>query len=395
MEYRKENDTPGKILVSHERNLLRISVPAKMDAQEIRLLLDRMADSAEHIFIPSEMVKESYGYTFFIRQRHSLKEYLSENSLSFCQYAQLVKAIISLKLLADKMNVCIYHFLFDYDAILIGKSTENPEFLYTPCDIVCMGDNSISEMLTILSLHLSDQEDEASRAVINKSVQLLAKWEAEPDSVFPTAELNELFQWENKQNTEKKQSWRPFLLFQTAAFFIFLLFNILLPMDEFGFYFTLAWLLLVVCVDFFLVPGLRPQRQKHIPASLSRQLWIIGPHIFKKYRIEREKDTVRIGRDTQWANVISKNLLVSRRHAEIFCQGGDLFLRDLHSQNGTYIDSQKISPDEPFRLTDTVSFSIGEGRLAYCAEINVTRFPLPSVLKYMKKRFHMEGSRSV
>ena len=383
MIYKYRKDMPDKILVSHEKNLLRISVPTKMDGREIRLLLDRMADRAGNVFVPSEMVKESYGYTFYIRQRHSLKEYLINNSLGFDQYTQLMKEIIALKLLADEMDICIYHFLFDYDTIFTERDMDSLAFLYTPCDVVEPGENSISEMLTILSLHLSNQEE--YRAIVEKSIRLIADWEAEPGRAFPLTELNALFQLDKVSESEKKQSWRPFLLFQAAALIVFLLFNIILPMGESGLYFILAWLLLVVCVDFFLVPGLRTERRRSDNKSDSLYLWIIGRRILKKYKIGQGETTLRIGRDRQWANVAPENLLVSRRHAEIFCREGSLFLRDLNSKNGTYLNKQRILPEEPVRLERGTSVcSIGEATQSYSIKLHMTRFSLSAMLKYLK-----------
>lgn len=382
MIYRHGNDIPDKILVSHEKNLLRISVPTKKDGREIRLLLDRMADRAENVLIPSEMVKETYGYTFFIRQRHSLKEHLTESSLRFDQYAKLIKEILVLKTLADEMDVSIYHFLFDYDTIFVEKETENLTFLYTPCDRVDVSDNSISEMLTILSLHLSENQEDQAKA--EKSIQMITDWETGPDSIFPSAELNALFQLDGDIKSEKKMSWRPFLLFQAAALIVFLLFHLILPMGEQGLYFMLAWLLLVVCVDFFLVPGLRSEGRYDGIKTDTMTLWLISRGFLKKYKIG-ETDVFRIGRDRPWADFSSENLLMSRRHAEIYYCAGSLFLRDLNSRNGTYLNKQRILPDEPARLEYGTSIcTVGPGDKGCRIKLHIARFSLSAMLKYLK-----------
>ena len=383
MRYKEATETPDKILISHEKNLLRISVPTRLEAREIRLLLDRVADRAENVFIPSEMVKESFGYTFFIRQRHSLKEYLTENALTLSQYIKIIREILTLKSLAEEMHINLHHFLFDYDTIFTGSDMERLEFLYTPRDTDAVTDNSLSDMLTILSLHLSESED--CRETVAESVQLIADWERQPDRPFPAAELSAMFQLESLPNAEEKQSWGPFLLFQIAAVLAFILFNLLLPAGEQSLYFTLAWLLLVVCMDFFLVPGLKKKKGKR--SSVNRlSLWVLDRRFFKKYKIEENGAPIRIGRDPQWADFTSKNLLMSRKHAELFYRDGSLFLRDLNSENGTYLNKQRIPPEMPARMKCGMSlFAIGEGPRHYAVKLYITRVPSVSMIKYLRK----------
>src|SRR5690606_31204430 len=43
---------------------------------------------------------------------------------------------------------------------------------------------------------------------------------------------------------------------------------------------------------------------------------------------------------------------VSRQHAEITCQDGALYLRDLSSTNGTRINGFELTPDRSYRLRD-------------------------------------------
>ena len=52
-----------------------------------------------------------------------------------------------------------------------------------------------------------------------------------------------------------------------------------------------------------------------------------------------------IGRGRE-ANLTLPHPLVSRQHCELFERGGNLFVRDLNSTNGTFVDNQKISGEQ-------------------------------------------------
>lgn len=53
---------------------------------------------------------------------------------------------------------------------------------------------------------------------------------------------------------------------------------------------------------------------------------------------------VLIGRDEQSCELWIHDDSVSRRHAEVFLQGNDVFIRDLGSSNGTWVNGQALGP---------------------------------------------------
>jgi pSer/pThr/pTyr-binding forkhead associated (FHA) protein len=57
---------------------------------------------------------------------------------------------------------------------------------------------------------------------------------------------------------------------------------------------------------------------------------------------------------------------ISRRHAEIIRQGGDYFIRDLGSLNGTYISGRgKLGRDQLYKLKDRDEVVLGGAKLEF------------------------------
>ena len=51
---------------------------------------------------------------------------------------------------------------------------------------------------------------------------------------------------------------------------------------------------------------------------------------------------------------------VSRRHARIYQQDNRLMIEDLGSSNGTFINGERIAPNNPVPLYDGVEVSLGK-----------------------------------
>ncbi len=55
--------------------------------------------------------------------------------------------------------------------------------------------------------------------------------------------------------------------------------------------------------------------------------------------------TLLIGRDEQSVNLVTPDPSVSRRHCEVFLQGGRAFIRDMGSSNGTWVNGVPVGRD--------------------------------------------------
>ena len=58
--------------------------------------------------------------------------------------------------------------------------------------------------------------------------------------------------------------------------------------------------------------------------------------------IESEKDEIVIGRNAE-NDIVVENLAVSKMHARIVNQGGEYYIEDLNSTNGTYLNNIRIT----------------------------------------------------
>jgi protease PrsW len=71
------------------------------------------------------------------------------------------------------------------------------------------------------------------------------------------------------------------------------------------------------------------------------------------HRIRPDDGAVVLGRDESCAVRFLDERLVSRRHAEVRAEGGRLFVRDLGSRNGTFVNGRRVSTAE-LRPGDTL-----------------------------------------
>ena len=76
---------------------------------------------------------------------------------------------------------------------------------------------------------------------------------------------------------------------------------------------------------------------------------------------ETYQGLLRIGRDPPAPPGLIDKLArrgfdnISRSHAEIFAEGGELFVRDLGSRNGTFVGGQRLTPNVQVKLSDNAA----------------------------------------
>ncbi len=86
-----------------------------------------------------------------------------------------------------------------------------------------------------------------------------------------------------------------------------------------------------------------------------------APHFEKGDIISLHKPETTFGRKTStWSpDITFNNIFVSRKHFTIFLQSNDIFIEDLASKHGTYLNEKKLIPHQPVKLktSDKIAFA--------------------------------------
>lgn len=100
-----------------------------------------------------------------------------------------------------------------------------------------------------------------------------------------------------------------------------------------------------------------------VPSASSYQSFklkcISGPYEGKKFRCN-EGQSFTIGRDPQSnAIAVSECKYVGGVHCRIEVSGGRMYITDLTSKNGTYLDNQRLSPNQPMSALNNSVIQLG------------------------------------
>jgi len=75
-----------------------------------------------------------------------------------------------------------------------------------------------------------------------------------------------------------------------------------------------------------------------------------------------------LGRDPNQVDVVIDDPAVSRRHLRLSRRGGQVWVEDLGSANGSFIDDQRLAPGRPQRLPPGARLRLGNSRVVYRLE---------------------------
>jgi pSer/pThr/pTyr-binding forkhead associated (FHA) protein len=84
--------------------------------------------------------------------------------------------------------------------------------------------------------------------------------------------------------------------------------------------------------------------------------------LFSPFRQTLEGGASSIGRASD-CTIPIKDRYLSRRHAEIVATGGQWFVKDLGSANGTYLNGERIEADQPLKSGDRIR--IGDTEIVF------------------------------
>jgi len=96
---------------------------------------------------------------------------------------------------------------------------------------------------------------------------------------------------------------------------------------------------------------------------LSVKLVVVGGDA-KSKEVQLKLPTV-IGRGREGVSLTLPHKLVSRQHTELFEKSGQLFVRDMGSLNGTYVNNQRISESQPLKPNELLTLGNVTFRAVY------------------------------
>jgi serine/threonine protein kinase len=104
-------------------------------------------------------------------------------------------------------------------------------------------------------------------------------------------------------------------------------------------------------------------------ASPAPRLLISSPYVNSPYEFLLEREETNVGRAGASDLLLDKDNLTSRHHALIKCEGERILIFDKRSNNGVFINGQKIAVEQGYELLDGDHISIGDYELVFRAQV--------------------------
>lgn len=107
-----------------------------------------------------------------------------------------------------------------------------------------------------------------------------------------------------------------------------------------------------------------------------------------------KQSSVLIGRSTE-SNILLKSPLVSKKHSEVVRRGVEFFLRDLNSNNGTFLNQVKLSPGGEVVLKNDDIVKVEPFELVVALPQDIGKRPLEIKLEGIRTRKESAASNHV
>lgn len=112
-------------------------------------------------------------------------------------------------------------------------------------------------------------------------------------------------------------------------------------------------------------------------STASLVIWLPTSRRGEQFLLDKDK---LVGR-SKTSDIVVDDTGVSKHHARFVVQGGELSVVDLKSTNGTYIDREKLVPDQPFVLDANCSIRMGSTVFMYYKPGSVEASKVSAVFK--------------
>ncbi|MBE7057377.1 MAG: FHA domain-containing protein [Ruminococcaceae bacterium] len=308
-------------VLNRERKGLRIRVKSSFSGLQIKESFEKVEKIGAYTYIPGGITKEADGYGLHIRGKISVKDYLKSEKIDKNLICNLLYSLQELWRLSAQSNLSFYNFLFDYDAIFMDSPDSNMEFIYLPGAKLNKYNNSVRDMLMILLIQCSSDNSEVFDCIEN-AVEKIGIWE-ETEEPFPG------FVTEIVPKVKMFREWKNFVIAVGCSSVVAIAFWIVSD----SLIIWLLWLISSVAAVLLTAP-------------VKLEFLQIYKFCYLKDGPGMDKEEITVGRDEKWADYYIDNLIISRRHAVIIQNGESLFVRDLFSTNGTYVDGKRLASGE-------------------------------------------------
>jgi hypothetical protein len=298
-----------------DRNTYIIKVNTKKAEADIIQELEKVKKSETDIFLIPDEVVYNFGdsYISYIKQKFSLKDYLSGNILSVNNMLFITRKIEEIITLSKEINITLDDICFDYGGIFIDPSFTKISFLQLPYSGQNK-QNGILDLYKLLSLNMDWENNKSIDLTVTEILQIISEWEnAEDEKIVNEYQLERI---KTILITYEKDKDRFANLF------------------KFG-------------------QDLLSGRSKS-----NNKLILFGNNLLNGIDTEIKGRLLKIGRDNNWADIGINNLIIGRKHAEVYIDNGKYFIKDLNSVNGTYINKMRINSLEKIKIgiNDVIGF---------------------------------------
>ena len=98
------------------------------------------------------------------------------------------------------------------------------------------------------------------------------------------------------------------------------------------------------------------------PGETQRSMAVLKDLQYPEHRYDLpERNSLVIGKDLMYCDyAITEDPTISRRHMKVLFEGGNLFVEDLGSRNGTWVNRHRVTDKTPLNNGDTLRMGDSE-----------------------------------
>ena len=337
--------------IDRERGCYKVSFESDLELATLQKKISDCAEQVDGLMSAGELLREGEGYVFCIRHRDSLKAYLEHAVFELEQFLSLLRNFQTLIERLRNKQFPIYDCVWDIDCIFVGGGMEDLEFVYLPGISSNTGSCypkapfRFSDLLAVVSLRVYETQVPALQA-LSEVIGMFSQWE---DEILLTGKYNTVpFDTAKRLLAPHCREQNPFVRSVRKALDSMRIAKDAEPEPQTG------SKLLGICWE------------RRARLCLEGIGLLKGRKIVLQGNFDiREGESVRIGRHTEQFSFKLPYPVVSRNQAAISYQGGEWFLTDLDSVNGTFLDDIRINPGIGYPLLRGHSFYFAHREIGF------------------------------